>query len=652
MMTMAFPKDDGFHPQAQDNIQNDYGLPPFICGPVLRKLTREELVLWWVGPEPLSGRFEAFEEDPGHPVFSCAFTRENIMRVKIAGRAWVHLLTIALPADLPENRKIEYSIVTEDGKVLEQEMPHLVYPGEGRPSFMIKTGLDTLFHGSCRNPHHNSRDGFLGADQLLGKRLGADDRPALLMLTGDQIYADDVAGPMLHAIHQIIHLLGFPDEPFEDAVVSDSQELYQSNETYYLRKKILPNIRVGRKWFTRGGIYPVFTSFFSHNHLISFAEYVAMYLLAWSPVLWEYVDLDDSAVGDAFKSAYADEAERIRDFVDAIPSVARVFAHIPVYMIFDDHDITDDWNMTVQWEASAYGHPFSKQIIANGLAAYWLCQGWGNAPEKFGQGFTQAARAFLETPWGESRAAFTDILFDFDGWDYHLPTTPKLVVIDSRTRRWRSEIRAANPSGLLDWEGLMSLQQLLMDEPSVVMVAPAPVFGVKLIETIQNIVSFFGYPLAVDAENWMAHKGCAYTLLQIFKHLKTPRHYVILSGDVHYSFAYDVKIRFRNRSPRIWQITSSGIKNEFPRPLLKWLDRLNQWFYGAYSPLNIFTKRRRMKIRARIPLSRNHRRLIPDSGMGMVCLDHEGRPVCIREIYARGEALEFVRPRSRETEPR
>ena len=92
------------------------------------------------------------------------------------------------------------------------------------------------------------------------------------------IYADDVAGPMLHAIHQIIALLGFPDEPFEQAIVGDSRELYTSPDTYYQRKRILPNTRVGRKWYTRGGVYPVFTSFFSHNHLISFAEYAAMYL--------------------------------------------------------------------------------------------------------------------------------------------------------------------------------------------------------------------------------------------------------------------------------------------------------------------------------------------------------------------------------------
>ncbi len=620
----------------------DSQLPQILCGPILRKFIPEELVLWWVSPKPFKGRFECFENDSSRPFLVSQMDPKNTRVIKIAAHAWVHLFTVRFSPPMTEGQKIKYTLVEEGGDPLEQILPHMVYPGEGRPSVMLKTGVDTLLHGSCRNPHHGSTDAFLGADRVMAERLGAEDRPALLMLSGDQIYADDVAGPMLHAIHQVIELLGFADEAFEDAVVGDSHGLYHSPDTYYRRKDILPNTRVGRKWYTRGGVYPVFTSFFSHNHLISFAEYMAMYLLVWSPVLWEYVILDEAAVGDDFKAAYRDEQERIEDFVVAIPAAARVMAHLPVYMMFDDHDITDDWNMTAQWETAAYGHPFSKQIIANGMAAFWLCQGWGNAPENFSSDFVSKAEAFLDDPKGGARQDFTDRLLKFENWAFDLPTFPKLVVLDSRTRRWRSETRAANPSGLLDWEALMDLQQLLINETSVILVAPAPVFGVKLIETIQNIVSFFGYPLAVDAENWMAHRGCAHTILQIFKHLKTPQNYVILSGDVHYSFVCDIKIRFRKNSPRIWQITSSGIKNEFPRPLLKWLDRFNQWFYGPYSPLNFFTKRRQMKIRQRIPVGRENRRLIPDSGMGMVELDKEGRPLVIREIYADGSSLDFI----------
>lgn len=159
-----------------------------------------------------------------------------------------------------------------------------------------------------------------------------------------------------------------------------------------------------------------------------------------------------------------------------------------------------------------------------------------------------------------------DQLLKFQNWHYVLPTQPAMVVIDTRTRRWRSEMNLKQPSGLLDWEALSELQQALLDHPCAIIVSPAPIFGVKLIETVQRVFSGCGYPLLVDAENWMAHRGAAQVILNIFRHSRTPANYVVLSGDVHYSFVYEVLIRHHKAGPHIWQITSSGIKNEFPAP--------------------------------------------------------------------------------------
>ena len=45
-------------------------------------------------------------------------------------------------------------------------------------------------------------------------------------MTGDQVYVDDVAGPMLRAVHALIERLGLVDEQLEGATVGDSQALY------------------------------------------------------------------------------------------------------------------------------------------------------------------------------------------------------------------------------------------------------------------------------------------------------------------------------------------------------------------------------------------------------------------------------------------
>lgn len=119
---------------------------------------------------------------------------------------------------------------------------------------------------------------------------------------------------------------------------------------------------------------------------------------------------------------------------------------------------------------------------------------------------------------------------------------------------------------------------------------------------------------------------------------------MVLSGDVHYSFVYEVMIRHRQRSPHLWQVTSSGIKNEFPRRLLDVLDRLNRWLYAPRSPLNWFTKRREMEVVPRTPShSKAGERLWNGAGLGQVFFDEQGRPARVYQLDAGGgEATEFT----------
>jgi len=283
----------------------------------------------------------------------------------------------------------------------------------------------------------------------------------------------------------------------------------------------------------------------------------------------------------------------------------------------------------------------SRRIIGNALIAYLLCQAWGNQPERFGEllAQTQQLLASAADGWLDSEAqdGLIETLRQQHGWGYELATDPPLVVLDTRTRRWRSERNLSRPSGLMDWEALSELQQNILDKPSVLIVSPPPMFGVKLIEVIQRIFSWAGQPLLVDAENWMAHRGAAHVMMNIFRHSRTPGNYVVLSGDVHYSFVYEVHIRSRDSGPQLWQITSSGVKNEFPRRLLDWFDRLNRWLYAPWSPLNWLTKRRQLEVVPRLPDRRNAgERLWNGSGIGLLVLDPSGRPLEIHQLNADG----------------
>ncbi|MFT0519361.1 alkaline phosphatase D family protein [Pseudomonas faucium] len=607
-------------------------LPKVLVGPILRRLEPQRLAIWLVGTQPLQPEL----------IMDVA-ARVDCQVIPVGQHAFIHLLDIHFSQPLPCDIALEYDLLI-DGLGIASWAPYLLYPGQQRPNLVLRGRLDQLLHGSCRKPHHPASDGLLCADRLLLACQDPQQRPAVLLMTGDQVYADDVAGPMLRAIHSLIERLGLYDEALQGAVVAGSQALYRHPASYYHRADLLPAQARNeslRERFFGGKRKPIFSSSNADNHLVTFAEVLAMYLLVWSPVPWQMVSLSMPAgLAEPHQARYCQELPLIEAFAANLGQVARLMAHLPCLMIFDDHDITDDWNLSAQWEETAYGHPFSRRIIGNALLGYLLCQAWGNDPDG-----CQALVGQCQQLGSQPRDALIDELLRFQGWQFSLPSEPPLLVLDTRTRRWRSENDLAKPSGLLDWEALCELQQALLDHPSAIIVSPAPIFGVKLIETVQRVFSWLGYPLLVDAENWMAHRGAAQVVLNIFRHSRTPGHYVILSGDVHYSFVYEVLIRHRQRSPHLWQVTSSGIKNEFPRRLLDVLDRLNRWLYSPRSPLNWFTKRREMEVVPRTPShSKAGERLCNGAGLGQVFFDEQGRPVRVFQLSAEGgEATEFIR---------
>ncbi|MGO1461780.1 MAG: alkaline phosphatase D family protein [Marinobacter sp.] len=639
-------------------------LPPVLAGPILRHTTLDRISLWLVGSSPLTIRMRLYQETSDEPWFVRVLMGKDVTRVRFGTYACLHLIDVRLDNALPANTRIAYDLgvsgsVSDDLENHQESWiadwaPHLCMPGTSRPDFVLKDRVDRLIHGACRRPHSSAPDGLVRADELLlGAHSDSEKRPAVMLMTGDQIYADDVSGPMLRAIHNLIDCLGLYDEALTGSVVGDSKELRGDPNTYFHREKLLPDVQSNEALIERffGGVRkPVFTTASAQNHLISLSEVMAMYLLVWSPVCWHMINQVPPALNTEDANTYQSQQASIDGFVAGLPRASRAMAHIPNYMIFDDHDVTDDWNLSALWEATTYDHPFSRRIVGNALIAYLLCQGWGNNPDAFDDimpAIQKLSESAGNSSWfDQSRQnALIDDLLQFQHWQYTLNTSPRIVVLDSRTRRWRSEINRARPSGLMNWEALTEFQQDIIDEKAVIVVSPAPMFGVKLIESIQSVFTFLGKPLVVDAENWMAHRGAANVLLNVFRHSRTPENFVILSGDVHYSFAYDVRLRHRPNHPRIWQITSSGIKNEFPHMLLEWLDRMNRWLYAPWSPLNWFTKRRRMRVTPRMPEGREAgERLWNNAGIGVVELNDEGVPVSIEQLNSDSGGTRFPQP--------
>lgn len=615
-------------------------MPQVIAGPIVRKVTSTECHIWVVTSNADS---PALNLSANEVVVSGNCQRETI---RVGKYAFIHLLSFTSSEPFEDTARIGYSLSFSDDAQQaswENEQRGLLYDGQSSLCFHYTETPETILHGSCRKPHFHSDDALAQVDVLHKNAFKKqDDFPDLLLMTGDQIYADDVAGPMLKAIHSVIDRLGLYHEALEGAVVTNTNELATHEHGYYEREQLLPQIATNTvlsSIFFGAKKKPVFTSVNAQNHLIGSAEIIAMYLLVWSDTLWADINIDKDGIPPKYHAIFDKEHEALNGFVKQLPQVRRALAHIPTYMIFDDHDVTDDWNLTRGWEQEVYGNPLSKRMIGNALIGYLLCQGWGNAPKKVAPLIAKVQESMGESGLN-SHDELIDDLLDFDQWHYRLDTTPPIEVLDTRTQRWRSESNMNKPSGLMDWEALCDFQHSIIGKESVIVVSAAPIYGVKVIEAIQKVFTFFGKALTVDAENWMAHKGTANVILNIFRHYKTPPDFIILSGDVHYSFVYDVRLRFRRNSPHITQFTCSGLKNAFPDGLIKWLDRLNRVLYRSKSPLNLFTRRRNMSVKAREP-SLGYGELFNGCAIGVLKISQKNTDVQCKALLSNGKEVEF-----------
>lgn len=189
--------------------------PAVLAGPLLRRLEPQRLVLWLVGSRQLSLTLRLHVI--GQPL-EIVLDQDHCEVVPVGRHAFIHLIDVRLDEALPQDVVIDYDLLIDSSGIAEWA-PHLLYGAT--PNFILHSRIHQLVHGSCRKPHHRADEGLLCVDRLLASAHTPAERPALLMMSGDQIYADDVAGPM-RAIHALIERLGLFDESLDGAVVADA----------------------------------------------------------------------------------------------------------------------------------------------------------------------------------------------------------------------------------------------------------------------------------------------------------------------------------------------------------------------------------------------------------------------------------------------
>jgi hypothetical protein len=324
---------------------------------------------------------------------------------------------------------------------------------------------------------------------------------------------------------------------------------------------------------------------------------------------------------EARKLSVRKERARLTLFHDGLAKVRRVLANIPTYMMFDDHDFTDDWNLNPMWYDRVYTTDLGVTAARNALASYAIFQDWGNDPiryekqDDYKELLSKITQLF---PTGEPGpvdpvANRLDALFGFKEqvvsdpvtgrfparnptikWHYSVPGPKHLAVaIDNRTRRsFPTRLGPpGNVEGSLDPSAKTAQTEQIPAGPFtdgkevLLVIAPLQVLGPPLLDELVAPAAFrffdaFAYKSKLDPNLKFGSRGMsgtnpdaieawafdAFTLEAFLQRVKSYGKVVLLSGDVHYSASTVMSYFTKGQADpvRIAQFTSSGFKNVMP----------------------------------------------------------------------------------------
>jgi PhoD-like phosphatase len=299
-------------------------------------------------------------------------------------------------------------------------------------------------------------------------------------------------------------------------------------------------------------------------------------------------DIAYPSAGDSYAVHAADFAEYAALYEQAwgTPGTRRALAHVPSYMIFDDHEVADDWNADRNWVDTVHTtrDPLAMwpMTITDALAAYWVYQGWGNvAPQ---QAADDPRVKIIRTAQQQGRDALPELrrlLHERSvqpsvpasqrlHWNYAVPTGgPPMLVVDLRTDR------DARGNGGMSAARLAWLERELQATRSaaafivlpVPFLMPDPLLFVfrhpRFTAVLAGDKSTAAFKRGSDIEHpagdetWNQIKALLERLQRSHRTLKT---LVIVSGDIHFSCNLDAQLPGAKQGPRLLQLVSSGLR--------------------------------------------------------------------------------------------
>jgi hypothetical protein len=262
------------------------------------------------------------------------------------------------------------------------------------------------------------------------------------------------------------------------------------------------------------------------------------------------------------------------------PDIRWLLSTVPCAMIFDDHDVNDDWNISDSWVEEMRRLPWWEDRITGAFMSYWLYQHIGNLspPELAEETLLLDVRGDEDAgPRLRAQARQWDRESAATRWTYYRDFgRSRLLVIDSRAARVTVEGRR-DMVDEEEWEWIAEHARGHFDH--LVLATTLPVFlppGIHHLEAWNEAVcdgawGAFAQRLserlrrAVDLEHWAAYQRSFGHLTELLQSIgrgdEPPATITILSGDVHTSYVAPVDLGPDSGASRVHQVVCSPFRN-------------------------------------------------------------------------------------------
>jgi hypothetical protein len=265
------------------------------------------------------------------------------------------------------------------------------------------------------------------------------------------------------------------------------------------------------------------------------------------------------------------------------PALRWLLSTVSSAMIFDDHDVHDDWNISEAWVAQIRAKPWWEERVLGAYMSYWIYQHLGNlSPARL---YDDPIFCAVQDADGDAEQLVRDFarhaVTEIAGarWSYCRDFgRTRLVVVDSRAGRvLREGERHMLSHAEWDWvedscEG--DFDHLVIGTSLPVMLAA----GMHHLEAWNEAVcdgawgglaARAGEKLrqGLDLEHWAAFQHCFQRLAVLLEDVAAgrkgpaPATIVILSGDVHHAYVAEAWFPGRTVESRVLQATCSPIRN-------------------------------------------------------------------------------------------